>query len=131
MLINYKELPFNPALRERARELRKNMTFAEVLLYNEIKCKKWLGLNFDRQKIIGSYIVDFYCPALGLVGGTHNVKAEYDCVRDEYLQSLGLEVVHLSDTEIKKCKHWQEMILYERTIERMKKLGVCLPAGAI
>ena len=135
MLINYKKLPFNPNLRERARELRNNMTLAEVLLYNKIKRKQFLRLNFDRQKIIGNYIADFYCPDLGIVievdGCSHDFKEEYDKRRDEYLESLGLIVVHLSDLEIKNCMHWQMQVLYERTIERMKELGMTTPESSV
>jgi very-short-patch-repair endonuclease len=63
-------------------------------------------LDFERQKIIGNYIVDFYCPELGLVieidGESHDFKGEYDQARENYLVSLGLEVIHYSDREIKK-----------------------------
>ena len=52
-------LPTNPKLKERARELRKQGILSEVLFWNEVKHKKFLNLDFDRQKIIGNYIVDF------------------------------------------------------------------------
>ena len=57
---NYKTLPFNPKLLERARELRKSSSLPEALLWREISGKKLNGLDFDRQKIIGNYIVDFF-----------------------------------------------------------------------
>ena len=55
----YKSLPYNPALKERARALRRAGNLAEVLLWNQLKSRQVLGLDFDRQKIIGNYIVDF------------------------------------------------------------------------
>jgi len=58
-------LPYNPMLKERAREPRKNSTLSEVLLWRHLKGKQMLGHDFDRQKPIGNFIVDFFC----LVGG--------------------------------------------------------------
>ena len=68
------KLPSNKDLRKNARELRKKSTLSEVLLWNLLKNKRTNGLDFDRQRIIGNYIVDFYCPKLKLVtkiGGKH------------------------------------------------------------
>ncbi|MBK2094175.1 endonuclease domain-containing protein [Francisella philomiragia] len=99
------KLPYNPKLKQRARELRKAGNLSEVLFWNIVKSKKFLSLNFHRQKIIGNYIVDFYCPAYRLVieidGSSHNDKEEYDSIRDEYLNSLDLKVIHILDKDIK------------------------------
>ena len=89
-----------------ARKLRKNMTFSEVLLWNEIKKKK-LKHTFNRQKIIGNYIVDFCCKELKLIievdGSSHTEKKyDYDIKREEFLRELGYKVVRYSDLEIKK-----------------------------
>jgi very-short-patch-repair endonuclease len=48
-----KIIPYNPELKELAKELRRNMTLSEVLLWNELKQKKVLGYDFDRQRPIG------------------------------------------------------------------------------
>ena len=102
----YKELYFNPRLKQRARELRKAGNISEILFWKQVRNKKFLSLNFHRQKIIGNYIVDFYCPALDLVveidGSSHDSKIDYDQKREEYLTSLGLHIVHFPDIEIKK-----------------------------
>jgi very-short-patch-repair endonuclease len=102
---NYLALPYNPALKDRAKTLRKAGNLAEVLLWNQLKNRQCLGLDFDRQKIIGNYIVDFYCAEKSLVlevdGSSHNEKHEYDAVRDTYLTGLGLTVIHLTDSEVK------------------------------
>ncbi len=102
----YKQLPYNPKLKERAKALRKQGILSEVLFWKAVKNKQFLGLNFHRQKIIGNYIVDFYCPVLDLVieidGSSHDNKGEYDEKRDKYLKSLGLHVIHFDDREIKK-----------------------------
>jgi len=103
---NYFSLPYNPKLKERARELRKAGNLSEVLLWNQLKNKQFKGLDFDRQKIIGNYIVDFYCTNCNVVieidGSSHDDKQAYDAQRDAYLQSLGLTVIHLLDADIKK-----------------------------
>ncbi len=98
-------LPSNPQLKQRARELRKQGILSEVIFWNEVKRKKILDLDFDRQKIIGNYIVDFYIKKLGIVieidGISHNEKLQEDEIRDNYLKSLGLTVIRYSDLEVK------------------------------
>lgn len=95
----YKSLPFNPALKERARELRKAGMLHEALLWNQLKQKKFKGLDFDRQKIIGNYIVDFFCAEKGVVieadGASHVGNEDYDANRDVYLKALGLTVIRI------------------------------------
>ena len=92
-------LPYNSYLKNRARALRKARNLPEVLFWNRIKRHQFLGLDFDRQKIIGNYIVDFYCPNANVVieidGSSHIGKEEYDQKRDDYLKSLGLVVIHI------------------------------------
>jgi very-short-patch-repair endonuclease len=82
MPIKRKIIPYNPELKYLARELRKNMTLSEVLLWNELKHKQILGCDFDRQRPIGNFIVDFYCKELSLVieidGDTHMYRYDYD-----------------------------------------------------
>ena len=99
-------LPSNPALKQRARELRKAGVLSEVLFWNQVKNEQIFGLDFDRQRVIGHYIVDFYIKRLGIVveidGSSHDDKAEYDAQRDEYLQALGIDVVHYTDVDVKK-----------------------------
>ncbi|MDA3812993.1 MAG: DUF559 domain-containing protein [Candidatus Cloacimonetes bacterium] len=51
---NYKKLPYNPKLKDRVRELRKAGNLAEVLFWDQVKNKKFLSLDFHRQKIIGN-----------------------------------------------------------------------------
>ena len=61
-----KIIPYNPILKERARELRKNMTPGEVILWKHLKGKQMCGYDFDRQRPIDQFIVDFYCKKLML-----------------------------------------------------------------
>ena len=101
---NYNSLPFNPHLRERAKELRKAGNLCEVLLWQQIHKHKFKGFDFDRQKIIGNYIVDFYCTDCHVVievdGSSHNNKIEYDRERDAFLKGLGLTVIRISDDDV-------------------------------
>jgi very-short-patch-repair endonuclease len=56
-----------PDILEAARILRKNMTFSEKLLWDELKGKKICGLRFRRQHPIDIFIADFYCHEVRLV----------------------------------------------------------------
>ncbi|MCL2212877.1 MAG: endonuclease domain-containing protein [Oscillospiraceae bacterium] len=98
-------LPKNYKLIERARELRKNSTLSEVLFWNKVKNKQFLGLDFDRQTIIGNFIVDFFCSSKKIVieidGKSHIGKENYDKLREEYLTNLGLKVIRINDLDIK------------------------------
>ncbi|MCC6756636.1 MAG: DUF559 domain-containing protein, partial [Arenimonas sp.] len=84
--------------KERARLLRKAGNPAEIRLWLALKGGR-LGLDFDRQRIIGNYIVDFYCHRATLVieidGASHDDRGDYDAVRDHYLAALGLQVVRI------------------------------------
>lgn len=103
---NYLSLPFNPALKDRAKALRKAGNLSEVLLWNQLKRGQLNGLDFDRQKIIGNYIVDFYCAEKNTVievdGSSHDDKADYDAQRDAFLTGLGLHVIHILDKDVKQ-----------------------------
>ena len=116
------DLPYNPLLKERARELRTQGILSEVLFWNMVKNKQILWLDFDRQRIIGNYIVDFYLSSLGMVfeidGSSHDDKVEYDANRDEFLQSLGLQVIHILDHDVKKNIEWVMHIVRESIEKR-------------
>ena len=100
------KLPKNKSLKARAKDLRKHSTLSEVLFWNAVKNKQIDGLDFDRQKVIGNYIVDFFCPKINVVieidGWSHNNKLEYDRQRDRYLRSLGLHILRIYDEDVKR-----------------------------
>jgi type I site-specific restriction-modification system R (restriction) subunit/very-short-patch-repair endonuclease len=114
---NYFSLPYNPKLKERARELRKAGNLSEVLFWNQVKRKQFKGYDFDRQKIIGNYIVDFYCTNCNVVieidGSSHDDKVEYDAERDAYLESLGLTVIHIPVEDVMKRMKEVMNMLYD------------------
>jgi very-short-patch-repair endonuclease len=101
-----KNFPYNPELKILAKDLRRNMTLSEVLLWNELKKKQMLGFDFDRQRPIGKFIVDFYCKELQLAieidGDTHIYKYDYDEERQWSLEMLGIHFLRFEDIEVKK-----------------------------
>ena len=101
-----KIIPYNPDLKVLARELRKNMTLSEVLLWNELKQKKMLGYDFDRQHPVQNYMVDFFCKELLLAieidGNTHFYRDEVDEKRQESMERLGIQFLRFEDIEVKK-----------------------------
>lgn len=101
---NKKALPINKQLRAFANEMRKNATKEENHLWYDYL--RTYPLKFHRQRIIGNYIVDFYCPKAMLVveldGSQHyeDDSLRYDEERTEYLYRLGYAVLRLSNFEI-------------------------------
>jgi very-short-patch-repair endonuclease len=88
---------------ERAREMRKEMTPAKKVLWEELRGNK-PGSHFRRQQVIAGFIVDFYCHAAGLIieldGDVHRGRQEYDEGRDKILENMGLRVVRFSNEEV-------------------------------
>lgn len=101
-----KIIPYNRKLKELARQLRKNSTLSEVLLWKYLKGGQMLCYDFDRQKPIDDYIVDFFCSELMLAveidGNTHNYKIEEDIMRQERLESLGIRFLRFTDKDVKQ-----------------------------
>ena len=99
-------IPYNPKLKERARYLRNNSTLSEVLLWKHLKGKQMHAYDFDRQKFIDNYIVDFFCNELMLSieidGGSHNYKIEEDEQRQKRLESLGVRFLRFPDLDVKR-----------------------------
>lgn len=99
-------LPYKKKLKLNARNLRRHLTDAEIFLWARIRKKQIRGVQFYRQKPIGNYIVDFYCPAAHLVveidGGQHYSEQglEKDQTCDHYLTQLGLNILRVSAREV-------------------------------
>lgn len=112
----YMDLPFDPRLKERAKALRKAGYLHEVLLWNQLKRGQFLGLDFDRQKIIGSYIVDFFCAEKSVVieldGSSHEGAGAYDELRERFLLSLGLTVIRFSAKSVLQDMHGVMEVLH-------------------
>ncbi len=88
---------------ERAKELRREMTPAKKLLWQEVRAKK-LGVRFRRQQVIQGFIVDFYCHKAALVvevdGDIHDLQQDEDARRERVLSEMGLRVVRFRNDEV-------------------------------
>jgi very-short-patch-repair endonuclease len=86
------EQPVSKEKLERAKELRREMTPAEKLLWQEVRANR-LGVRFRRQQVIQGFIVDFYCHRTGLVvevdGDFHDLQKEEDERREKVLRGWG------------------------------------------
>ncbi len=112
------------------------MTFGEVLLWNELKDDKFWGFDFDRQRCIDNYIVDFYCKDLMLAievdGMSHNYEEAFlkDEVRQKKLESLGVRFIRFTESEVKYDMHNVIRALEAQIIEIVKQdKGIRLPSG--
>jgi very-short-patch-repair endonuclease len=101
-------LPYNKNLKPFCRDLRKNMTDCEYKLWQKIRRKQILGVQFYRQKPIGPYILDFYAHshkiAIEVDGGQHYLpeQMEKDISRDAYLASLEIRVLRFDNLSVLK-----------------------------
>ena len=97
-------LPYNSQLKLRAKDLRQARNLSEVLFWMQVTKGSFHKIDFDRQRVIGNYIVDFYIKQLGLVieidGSSHDFKVDYDKVREDYLISLGLKVYRIKVNDV-------------------------------
>jgi very-short-patch-repair endonuclease len=123
--MNRRIIPYNPKLKELAKQLRQNMTFSEVKLWNELKNGQLMGYDFDRQRPIGNYIVDFFCKDLQLaieVDGIRHLDEkviEKDKIRQEDLEELGVSflrfdallVVNKVEAAVREIREW--IVAYE------------------
>ncbi len=109
-----------PEIFEKGRILRKVMTTAEKILWNELRGKKINGLRFRRQHQVSRFVVDFYCHEKKLVieldGEVHNSdeSKERDQSRTEALESIGLRVIRFKNEEV--------MSELDRVIKKIEEL---------
>ncbi len=98
--------PYARNLKQPARQLRSGMTEAEQLLWQHLRRKQVMGIQFYRQKPIGPFIVDFYAPAAGIVvevdGSQHHEQEHVrkDAERDSSLAESGLLVLRYDNHQV-------------------------------
>ena len=113
---------------DRARSMRKEPTEEENKLWH-LYLKK-MQPRFTRQKIIGSYIVDFYCPKLKLIieidGVQHYLEENemYEKRREEYLQGKGYKLLRFYNSDVNKNLSNTEETIYWSCAERAEELGL-------
>ena len=99
-------LPYREGLTLIVRRLHRNMTDAERLLWSKLRRRQLAGVCFCRQRIIGEYIVDFYCWEAALVleldGGQHfhGEGKKKDAVRDSFLRKRGLRILRFDNRQV-------------------------------
>jgi len=101
-------IPYNPKLKELARQLRNNSTKSEIRLWQYLKGKQMMGYDFHRQKPLLNFIADFFCHELKLVieldGYTHQFEEVIakDEMKQSELEEIGLTVLRFTDEEVMK-----------------------------
>ncbi len=89
-----------------AKEMRRNMTPSERLLWSELRGSALNGLHFRRQQIVAGFILDFYCVeerlAIEVDGPVHDSQAENDSERDRALAALGIQTLRFKNEEVAK-----------------------------
>ena len=93
-------------LADRCRQLRDRETPAEHALWELLRGHRFEGLKFRRQHQFGAFILDFYCPQLGLAvevdGDIHESREarEADAVRTRVLAEAGVRIVRFENSEV-------------------------------
>ncbi|MGX2970489.1 endonuclease domain-containing protein [Ursidibacter sp. B-7004-1] len=91
-------------LRDRAKQLRSNMTDEERILWEYLRAKRFCHIKFHRQKIIGCYIVDFVCLSHKLIieldGSQHLEQEDYDKQRTLFLNQQGFDVLRFWNKDV-------------------------------
>ena len=106
-----KIIPYNPILKEFARQLRNDSTKTEIFLWLKLKGKQMYGYDFHRQKPIDNYILDFFCHELMLGievdGYSHEFLEVYnkDTVKEKRMNELGIRFCDLLMN--KYCEIWE------------------------
>jgi very-short-patch-repair endonuclease len=101
-----KIIPYNPKLKEFARQLRNDSTKTEIFLWLKLKGKQMHGYDFHRQKTIDNYILDFFCYELMLGievdGYSHQFLEVYnkDGIKEKRMNDLGITVLRFSDDQV-------------------------------
>jgi very-short-patch-repair endonuclease len=99
-------IPYIGDLRTYARSMRNDMTRAEKKLWYKIRCKQLHEVQFCRQMIIESYIIDFYAKipkiAIEIDGPIHLSREaiDKDMNRDHSLRELGITVIRFTNHEV-------------------------------
>ena len=102
--------------KNKARELRRDMTDAEHSLWKHLRLRQLEGYKFRRQQPIGKYIVDFVCFEKQLIieidGGQHSEQVEYDSERSSWLEKQGFRVLRFWNNQVlNETDAVKEMIL--------------------
>jgi len=120
-------IQYNKSNKERARYNRENQTKPEELLRSVLR-KKQLWQIFLRQKMIDSFILDFYCSKLMLWievdWESHEYNQDYDIQRDEKLRHIWVKIIRYRNEDVFNNLEWvREDILEEIKIRKNEVHG--------
>ncbi len=125
-------LPYNKNLKQFSRDLRNQSTQGEMLLWQKLKARNMMGYQFNRQKPMENFIVDFYCGAVKLIievdGGYHLNPAVVisDKEREDHLKIWGLNFLRFTEIEVTN-KINEVMVCIENYIVQFEKMNpLCL-----
>jgi len=112
------------------RQLRKDQTYAEKIIWMYLRNRKMLGYKFRRQYSVDRYVIDFYCPELKLAiesdGSVHDLpeQIKYDGKRQEYLENFGIKFVRIKNEELfgNPNKAFEKIEMEIKKLELLKKL---------
>ena len=94
----------DPRLVEFAKTMRIEMTEPERRLWERLRAKRFQGIKFRRQNVVGPYIADSYAREVMTIvevdGDTHGFQADYDAVRDRYFRTEGYCVIRFSNRDV-------------------------------
>jgi len=113
-----------PELKQTRRDLRKQQTHCEKIVWTYLRNRQFLGYKFRRQYSVDHYVIDFYCPKLKLaieIDGEYHEKPEqkiYDKERQSYLENFGITFVRIKNEELLGNPD----LAFERIEQAVKKL---------
>ncbi len=92
--------------KEKRRKLRRDQTYAEKIVWINLRDRRLLGYKFRRQYSVDYYVIDFYCSELKLAveidGESHDLpeQKEYDAKRQKYLENYEIKFVRITNDEL-------------------------------
>ena len=112
-----------------ARNLRKEATLPEKIVWDELRDRKFLGLKFRRQHVLRGYVVDFYCAELRLAieidGKVHDRQKDYDDIRQELIEFKDISFIRVFATDMLRSPQ----VLLERIRDHLTPRTPSPPRG--
>lgn len=121
-----KFIEYNRGHIDYAKENRKKSTKAEMIFWEIVKDRKFLGHKFRRQKVIWHFILDFYCSKLllwiELDGWYHNDRIDYDNMRDSEIYKKWIKIIRYTNEDVFFRLYWVSQDLAEKLKTRTEEL---------
>jgi len=94
----------DPRLVAFAKSMRREMTEPETRIWFQLRAKRFQGIKFRRQNVVGDYIADFYSRAAMTIveidGDTHAFSQQYDAIREACFNRLGFQVLRFANNDV-------------------------------